>query len=211
MQFSVYTKDIKTGAVSTSARTVEIDGKPHTFANHMAVAEAIKNKLGIISGVKSVASLKTGKNDLCFEVQGKDNKSVRYMCYSIETVAVKTEVSMRRVADMLVGAFEGGSNYWARSVKYLGFPVAKGVIWYDCPELLQAAGALFEIRYDDPAKEEGNGEGYKQIDGGALVAGLMLMAKNSPRHFADLVNDNDDNTTQDVYLQYVVLGEVVYG
>jgi hypothetical protein len=40
---------------------------------------------------------------------------------------------------------------------------------------------------------------------------FALMAKNSPDHFADFMSENEDAVTADVFLQYVALGEVVYG
>jgi hypothetical protein len=40
---------------------------------------------------------------------------------------------------------------------------------------------------------------------------LALMAQHSPQHFADFLQENEDIYTADVFLQYVALGEVVYG
>lgn len=40
--------------------------------------------------------------------------------------------------------------------------------------------------------------------------GLRLMKKDYPRHYADLVEENDDAITGDVWLQLAVFGELVY-
>lgn len=37
------------------------------------------------------------------------------------------------------------------------------------------------------------------------------MAEKSPRHFADLLSEDDDATTHDVFIQHVLFGEVIYG
>jgi hypothetical protein len=37
------------------------------------------------------------------------------------------------------------------------------------------------------------------------------MAADYPRHFADLVNENDDADTGDAFVQCCVFGEVIYG
>ena len=41
--------------------------------------------------------------------------------------------------------------------------------------------------------------------------GLRLMKKECPHHYADLMEENDDAITGDVWLQLAVFGEVIYG
>ena len=41
--------------------------------------------------------------------------------------------------------------------------------------------------------------------------GLELMRDQYPRHYADLVEENDDAITGDVWLQLTVFGELIYG
>ena len=41
--------------------------------------------------------------------------------------------------------------------------------------------------------------------------GLRLMKKLYPEHYADLVEENDDLITGDVWLQLAVFGELIYG
>ena len=41
--------------------------------------------------------------------------------------------------------------------------------------------------------------------------GLRLMSKEYPHHYADLVEENDDAITGEVWLQLAVFGEVIYG
>lgn len=41
--------------------------------------------------------------------------------------------------------------------------------------------------------------------------GLRLMKKEYPYHYADLVEENDDAITGDVWLQLAVFGELIYG
>jgi hypothetical protein len=41
--------------------------------------------------------------------------------------------------------------------------------------------------------------------------GLRLMKKEYPHHYADLVEENDDAITGDIWLQLAVFGEVIYG
>lgn len=37
------------------------------------------------------------------------------------------------------------------------------------------------------------------------------MATESPRHFGDLLSENDDAATHDVFIQHVLFSEVIYG
>lgn len=41
--------------------------------------------------------------------------------------------------------------------------------------------------------------------------GLQIMANKYPTHFADLLNDNQDLNTADVWLQCCLFGELIYG
>ena len=49
------------------------------------------------------------------------------------------------------------------------------------------------------------------LDLKAVRKGLRLMKKEYPNHWADLVEENDDLITGDVWLQRAVFGEVIYG
>ncbi len=44
-----------------------------------------------------------------------------------------------------------------------------------------------------------------------MAKGLQVMATKAPRHFSDFVNEGDDATTSDVFLQMICFGEIVYG
>jgi hypothetical protein len=44
-----------------------------------------------------------------------------------------------------------------------------------------------------------------------LKLGLERMAKDYPTHWADFINENDDSSTADVFLQLCLFGEVIYG
>ena len=48
------------------------------------------------------------------------------------------------------------------------------------------------------------------LDLKAVKKGLRLMKEQYPRHWADLVEENDDLITGDVWLQLAIFGELVY-
>jgi hypothetical protein len=49
------------------------------------------------------------------------------------------------------------------------------------------------------------------LDLKAIKRGALVMAKKYPREWFNLVNDNFDATTGDVFLQCCVFGETLYG
>lgn len=133
------------------------------------------------------------------------------------SIPVTVAVTRSNVADQLCAAIEGGIGYWCprQEFKYTkpdspvpvmdaGREDAK--IWpcYDYP--LQPGGAV-TFKAED-------GKGKKKtivLNLDTITKGLQLMAQHSPRHFANLVNENGDATTGDVLVQYVAFGEIVYG
>ena len=134
------------------------------------------------------------------------------------SVEVKQEVTFQRISDLLCSAFEGGSNYWyciekyqkptaftffgdsldlvregedpTETFRYLTYPLNKG-------------GKVY-ITTDDEDKEY-----ILNLD--SIKRGLKVMARDYPRHFNEFLQENDDASTGDVFLQCCLFGEVVYG
>jgi hypothetical protein len=126
------------------------------------------------------------------------------------TYPVTMTIEPQRVCDMFVGAFEGGSNYWlGRGLVQLVKPdqaaVAnpEGVVWWGRTALYEQPFEISIYVVDD--------EETKVIDNASVENALRVMAEKYPRHFADLVNENDDADTSDVFLQCCLFGELVYG
>ena len=82
---------------------------------------------------------------------------------------------------------------WAKALMH-----GKGIVVYDNYEMDS------ELNDDEePTKH------YLTMDN--VQKGLELMRDEYPRHWADLVEEQDDLITGDVWLQLAVFGEVVYG
>lgn len=62
-----------------------------------------------------------------------------------------------------------------------------------------------------PIGKADDGGGMVILDLDAVRRGLQVMATECPRHFANLVNEDDDAETADVFVQCCVFGEVIYG
>lgn len=92
----------------------------------------------------------------------------------------------------------------------------------DCREdkwaiaLLKGKGVIVYDLYDEDAEDfDGDGEfpesAKHRITLDDVKKGLELMRDLYPRHWADLVEEDDDLTTGDVWLQLTVFGELIYG
>jgi hypothetical protein len=135
------------------------------------------------------------------------------------TFEAKVQITKERVADLLVGALEGGSNYWYQITKFIEPPGELWVSEFDKKHLwhgepyrhiaypMTEGGALVikDIENDDE-----NAETYR-LDLIALQKGVQVMSEKYPHHFSDFVNQNDDAETSDVFLQCCLFGEIVYG
>jgi len=151
----------------------------------------------------------------------------------------------------LVGAFEGGSGYWARTcvtdragltyvrsddsriadenirrakergTEYLPYAEhcdndmtwlrENNIVMYS--SMVPFLGGEITV-YDSESINFDTGE-YEVVLGvlnrETMERGLQLMQDNSPRHFNNLVTGNHDAITSDVMMQYMVMGEVVFG
>lgn len=120
------------------------------------------------------------------------------------SIITNVTVTPEQVTNLLTGALDGGSTYWARKVTKERF---NGAEWASEAPM---AGGSFVLLHDEPDMNDDT-LCETRIDREACEVGLQVMATDYPRHFADLLNENDDACTADVFLQCICFGEVVYG
>jgi len=117
-------------------------------------------------------------------------------------------------------AFEGGSNYWIESVNTTKDTenfrqmfadtfehTVVGWRWLHQVPFVLAGDSKWK-GHELEIKSETN-TNYITIH--SLFEGLEKMFENSNRHYWDLINEDFDAITADVFLQYAVFGEVIYG
>jgi hypothetical protein len=131
--------------------------------------------------------------------------------YLGKAMLVKMEVTPQKVSDQFVTAFEGGSNYWLQTAKlWKADNKPTDTPWYACPAVFEKSFEI-ELGYDDPDGYEGEGKGRKRITDVDVRRGLEVMARTCPKLFAELMADEGDADTADVFVQCALFGEVVYG
>lgn len=123
-------------------------------------------------------------------------------------VSVDYEIDWERVKDLLISAFEGGSNYWCmidnENHPYDGNPadaiVDKGqTIWID------------EQPDDFLPEDEEEIVHLGKINREIIQERMKKFAEDHQWHFRNFIEENDDSETGDVFLQVMVMGDVVYG
>lgn len=132
------------------------------------------------------------------------------------TIPCTIAVPFERITNCITGAIEGGSTYWCNeflaasddtSTRLYQSHRNAGEVWYDAGTYWEQGGKA-ELAFDKPTDAD---SGKRTIGKDELVKGLTVMAQIAPRHFGDLLNENDDATTHDVFLQCVLFAEVVFG
>ena len=123
-------------------------------------------------------------------------------------ITVRADIPADRIGDLIVGAIEGGSNYWAH-FRFPGGWVKHHDNYYDIP---MNGGAIVVMDIE-------TNERLGELNEYTVRRGLQMMAdgkdingKKIPlRHFKNFAMENDDVETADVFMQLAVMGEVVYG
>jgi hypothetical protein len=118
------------------------------------------------------------------------------------TYAVPVLLSEYRIACLLCSAWEGGSNYWARSE---GAPYRE-IRQEGKPRRL---GLSLPVDVIDLEASFGSHPIFT-LDAAAIDRGLAALATKAPRHLAAILTDDADAETGDVFLQLCLFGEIRY-
>lgn len=126
---------------------------------------------------------------------------------------IKQLIDKENVALLLTAAFNGGIKSWAKDLKITTDAPNYDVEWGEPfnnngPSIMVACPILGgAIMFTDD--EEVPNKNYV-INRWDLNVGLDRMARKYPRHFADVMTDNIDTTTADIFIQCCVFGEIKY-
>jgi hypothetical protein len=134
------------------------------------------------------------------------------------SIQVTIEISSRRIADMFDGAIEGNymTRSWCESItvsedQYETYLTEAGGPWYDNPDFFSQSGYEIIVEHDGKNSDEGARDSTTIITPKMMQQGLQIMATKYSKHFVDMIEERDDNITQDVFLQCIVLKDVVFG
>ena len=122
------------------------------------------------------------------------------------------DVTPADITNLVVSALEGGYSPWLHKFELVenhGI-LRRGECWYGQDEVF-ANPFIITATFDDPGLEEGNGRKSLTFCHADVFEALQKMAQKAPHHFRNIVDDNTDAITGDVFMQFVLLGEIVYG
>ena len=113
---------------------------------------------------------------------------------------IEKEVTTQLISDMLITAIESSISYWCGSISS-NFNNYKSDIPYYANCFDQNWSIIIKPHDED----------FITLNIQSIQNGLNLMANKQPKHFFNMINDDYDAQTADVFFQYVALGELVYG
>lgn len=130
------------------------------------------------------------------------------------SVSVIQNVPFQRIGDLIVSAFEGGSNYWmeiSKTKKPQSFSFL-----YDADLGGEEPKIYWPVDYPlnggSVTISDAEGEMPDSVlDLESIKRGLQAMATECPRHWQTFLAENDDAETADVFLQCCLYGEIIYG
>lgn len=130
----------------------------------------------------------------------------------MKTITMKNPITDEMRFNLLVSALEGGSNYWyllkeKACTTIRRFGDKKGEDSF-VDKLWKALKAGKSIEFHD-LEDEDNLLGTLTLE--KIYLGEQIMAEKYGKHFGNILSEDDDAETGDIWLQCALLGEVVYG
>jgi len=118
-----------------------------------------------------------------------------------------------QAADLLVTAIEGGSNYWYDIIDMqvpdvLATPWGKDVYTPNYIAYPFSAGGAIIITDRELERDE---QKKFTLDRQAIERGKKLIETGDPQILSDVITENSDAETGDIFLQLCLFGEVIYG
>ena len=125
-------------------------------------------------------------------------------------INVEVTITAEMIEEIIVGALEGGSNYWYLLGDEIppkdgkGTPLSERI----CNEVLNSPEYKLPIYdFDEPLAEEVIG--YLTQEG--MLNAFRIVSEKYPWHYTNMVSECADAETYDVFFQCAVLGDIVYG
>jgi hypothetical protein len=119
------------------------------------------------------------------------------------TIQVDKKISFDNLNDLITTGIESGFYNWlAPTVKW------NEKLWGDLKNSIEEGKLVLTNRNVIEDNEELI---IKTITMADIKIALQLMADKYPTHFNDFIDETYDATTGDVFIQLLLLGDIVYG
>lgn len=119
--------------------------------------------------------------------------------------------NVESILNLLVGAWEGGSNYWIESVEIVSSANKETVTivpetYFPFFQIVPFIGGHLKVTLDEEANNE-----VHELNLEKIKEAIVLMRTKYNRHYRDWVSQNDDAATSDVFLQLCLFKDVIFG
>lgn len=128
------------------------------------------------------------------------------------SVQATVNINEEDLESLLISGIEQGINYWCADIKVNRPPGDASDFYhkYFKVPFVEGGSICFFLQDPDDLNINQPEEGFR-LDRQHILNGLNLMAARAPRHFADILSENTDCITGDVFIQICLFGEIVYG
>lgn len=132
-----------------------------------------------------------------------------------QTIDVTVGVNPETVLQLLTSALtDGAADYWLTGVSLhkpatslQTFTENGTVAWPACAWNPVNGGSII-VTAPHPKTEA---DTDYLVDGKVVQNGLAVMASKYPHHFVDVLKQDTDDTTGDVFIQCCIYGDIIYG
>lgn len=128
------------------------------------------------------------------------------------TIAMQYAFTAKTIADLFSSCFEGGYSPWLARVDLTSsdHEPKPGLVFWGTPAVFVGNYAI-AAQYDRPSDPEGSAKGRFTITPEAVKKGLQILAEKAPGTFHNLMVEDADALDADVFVQYIIFGDIIYG
>jgi hypothetical protein len=130
--------------------------------------------------------------------KGKEYKNWAYL-------TVEVGITQKDLFNLIVSAIEGGSNYWCEIISY--WPETGKPTYED--DKYSYADAIFQFNGNLVLRDlEEQKDHVLNLD--KINKGLHVLAQKYPYHLGNILKEDADAITADVFLQACLFGKIIY-
>lgn len=126
-----------------------------------------------------------------------------------QTYSAAYDITSQHICDQIITAIEGGINYWCAGA-ILVRPDKSTLAetpWYSDPKLYEQ-DFLIKVALHEPHEDD---KIDYELTPDAIRKGLAVLAEKYKWRINEIVTEDGDAETGDVFLQCCLFGEIVYG
>lgn len=157
----------------------------------------------------------------------------KFLKKEFASVHVPMSVSNERMESLLISAFEGGINYWVSEEQFPGNDThidfiekvlqAKDDSYYCLivldepltPKIIRSHENCFKLKLqisaDDTSVPSDKNIHKVKLCRSVILSGLKRLAEKRPDRMQRVLEEQDDAEDADVFFQYCVFGDTIYG